>query len=143
MTRWRKPKPKEPDQWGMRQPLFTFGNPAARARVGDPQSSVLAALEVERKGIAQTQRERLLRCIILHQNRLRTAFELARLLGMRRDQPGRRLKEIEECGLIERGQLRRCDVTGRQCLTWKLSGYASEMLAQGYRAEQLIAGEEK
>lgn len=130
--RWEQPK-----QAGMKQPLLAFGHPAARSRVGDPPTSTRAALLVERSGAAHTQREKVLRGVILHRGW--TSAELARTLGMERHQPARRLKELEESGLVDRGEARECRATNRECLTWWPSAWTLEMLAQGWPAEELIA----
>ena len=120
------------------QPLLTFGHPAARARIGDPETSMQAALAVERSGTAHTQREKVLRGVILHRGW--TSAELARTLGMERHQPARRLKELEDVGLVERGDPRECRVTDSQCLTWWPSRWTLDQLAQGSSAESLIGG---
>jgi len=139
MRRWARKT--EPEQVGLRQPLLTFGHPAARSRLGDPGTSLQAAIEVEHKDIAGSQRERVLRGVVLHRGW--TSAELALTLRMERHQPARRLKEIEESGLIERGEARECRVCGRQSLTWWPSAWTLEMLAQGYSAEELLKTREE
>jgi len=129
--RWQQPK-----QAAMKQPILTFGQPVARSRVGGPETSMQAALAVERSGIAHTQRGKVLRGVILHRGW--TSAELARTLGMERHQPARRLKELEESGLVDRGESRECRATNRECLTWWPSAWMLDMLAQGYSAEKLI-----
>ncbi len=132
--RWQQ---EEPEQAGLRQPLLTFGHPAARSRLGGPPTSTQAALRIEGSGVAQTQREKVLRGVILHRGW--TSAELARTLGMERHQPARRLKELEDSGLVDRGPARECEARNSQCLTWWPSAWTLEQLAQGWPAENLIA----
>lgn len=82
---------------------------AVMARAKDPETSFEAARKLERSGEAQRQRD-----LVLNSVRLRpgsTAAEIADYAGMERHQPSRRLPELEQAGLVRRGEARACKVT--------------------------------
>jgi len=101
----------------MHQPILDLlSTPAARARRHDPQTSHLAADEVERSGTAEGQRRRCLR--FATGNPGSTAAEIAKFAGMDRYAVNRRLPELRECGLLVNGLPRQCRVLGSECQTW-------------------------
>lgn len=85
------------------------------ARATDPLSSVLAGEEVEATGVATFQRQQALRAVKSFPDK--TSKELAALTGLDRYVLARRLPEILE---IEKGEMRKCVVSGRMSVTWKL-----------------------
>jgi len=88
----------------------------ARARTTDPQSSHLAAADVEKTGTARTQRQVCLQEVI--QNPGQTSAEIAAGLDLERYTPSRRLPELRDAGLVFNGPDRVCKVRGRISLTW-------------------------
>lgn len=93
------------------KPLAT--NPIARA--SDPVTSHLAAEHVTQSGIRSRQQHAVLAIVKLYPGR--TSQELARY-GIDRYALARRLPELDDAGLVRRGEMRRCSVSGRQALTW-------------------------
>jgi hypothetical protein len=88
----------------------------ARARGADPATSHEAAIRVERKGKAASQREQLASEVRLYPGL--TAAEYARILGMERHVPSRRLPELREAGIVKNGWARECSVMKTSCMTW-------------------------
>ena len=88
----------------------------ARSRSSDPRSSYDAAQEVETSGVASAQRDTCLAAVRKEPGK--TAAEIARVTGLERHAPSRRLPELREFGLVENGDLRPCRATGRKSLTW-------------------------
>lgn len=90
----------------------------ALSRATDPHTSALAASGVEHAGPggAEDQRNRCLLYVRLYPGR--TAAEIADALGMERHAPSRRLPELRHAGLVRNGEARKCEVMGRQSLTW-------------------------
>jgi len=82
----------------------------------DPGTSKIAAHQVEASGHAATQ---LAMCLAAVKARGgRTAAEIARIAGLERHVPSRRLPELREYGGVENGFKRICNVTGRLSMTW-------------------------
>lgn len=89
---------------------------APLARATDPVTSHLAAAEVEGSGARDAQQRQAARAVRDFPGH--TSHELAQASGMDRYALARRLGEVEARGLIRRGDLRRCAVSGRLVLTW-------------------------
>lgn len=89
---------------------------APMARTTDPLSSHLAAGEIEGSGRRASQQVEALAAVRKHSGS--TSHELAEATGLDRYALARRLGEVEERGLIRRGDFRRCAVSGRLVLTW-------------------------
>ena len=99
-------------------PLF------ARARSADPETSKAAAREVTRTGAAAKQ-AKAIRVIMQDLAAVcrnpATASELADLTpALDRYQVARRLPEMREAGWVANGPARKCRVTGRSAMTWRL-----------------------
>ena len=88
----------------------------ARARTTDPASSHLAAADVEASGAGARQARAVLAAVARWPGR--TAREISDSTGLDRYAVSRRLPELEEAGEVRRGAMRRCQVGGRQSLTW-------------------------
>jgi len=88
----------------------------ARARRTDPQTSHVAAKNVERSGGAKDQRSKCLE--IVKGNPNLTAAEIAVKAGMERHVPSRRLPELREMGLVVNGKARKCRAVGSVSMTW-------------------------
>ena len=89
---------------------------SARARATDPATSHEAAIDVERSGIAQTQRRECLRIIQKHPGR--TSAEIAALGGFNRHMPARRLPDLRKAGIVYNGSSRICKERGTKALVW-------------------------
>lgn len=90
--------------------------PRARARRYDPETSHVAAARVERRGSAEAQRALCLSAVLDHPGR--TAAEIARITGLERHAPSRRLPELRDAEYIQVGPSRVCEVTGNPSMTW-------------------------
>ena len=88
----------------------------ARSRTTDPQTSRLAAEEVEASGGAQAQRDLCLAEVKKQPGR--TAAEIGVATGLERHAPSRRLPELREANLVANGRPRICEVTRRLSMTW-------------------------
>jgi len=88
----------------------------ARARRTDPETSHEAASGVEWDGSASKQRRVCLLAVSMCPGH--TAAEIARMTGLERHAPSRRLPELRDGGLVKNGEARRCQVVGSNCLTW-------------------------
>lgn len=86
------------------------------ARRTDPDTSHLAAHEIERSGHAASQRDLCLMHVRRHPGL--TSSELAEQMGCMNVFPHKRLPELRKAGLIENGPARKCSVTGFTALTW-------------------------
>jgi hypothetical protein len=86
------------------------------ARASDPETSHLAADAVTRSGKRGAQQAVCLEAV--RKNPGSTSAELSKVIGVDRFMPARRLPEIEHAGLIRRGAIAECMVTGSMCLTW-------------------------
>lgn len=88
----------------------------ARARRSDPESSHIAAREVTRSGATAHQQRQAVAAV--RQWPGSTSRELAEHAQMDRYALARRLPEAERAGLIVRGPMRECSISGRETLTW-------------------------
>lgn len=118
--RWRLPEP----------PLFAASAPApgiptvprtaaiglAAASRDDPDTSDIAARKAEASGSARDQRAQCLAQVMRHPGS--TAAEIARLAGLERHAPSRRLPELVGRGLVRHGSKRKCAVMGSLQITW-------------------------
>ena len=96
------------------QPTLLFDVPHSHRN--DPMSSYRAGDRAVRSGRMKGQMAAVLRAVKQYPNR--TSAELARLSGMDRYTPARRLAVLERRGLVKRGKERKCAVCGSQCITW-------------------------
>ena len=87
------------------------------ARNTDPVSSHLAAEEVTVKGTRGRQQRVVLWAVAANPGR--TSRELASICDLDRYQVARRLPELENAGLLEKGPMRRCSAGRREAVTWK------------------------
>jgi hypothetical protein len=92
--------------------------PAPLAAAADPVSSHLAAAEITASGQRDSQKRAILSAL-REQLSPCTSMELARAAGIDRYIVARRLPDLERDGLVERGQMRNCDVTGRPAIAWR------------------------
>lgn len=86
------------------------------ARRTDPASSHLAAADITADGTRAAQHHQVLRAVRRWPGL--TSRELAQAAGGDRYVVARRLPEVESTGLVHRGPMRPCRVSGRQALTW-------------------------
>lgn len=87
------------------------------ARNTDPYTSHLAAAHVVDKGIAAKQQRQAAAAVANFPNR--TCTELHQISGLDLRMLTRRLGEAAKAGLIVRGDVRKCQVTGRLAATWR------------------------
>lgn len=98
----------------MTQMGLTFDPP--RARTADPVTSHLAAQEVYETGAADRQAAAVLAMV---KNRPgMTSAGLAAHYRVDRYMVARRLPELEARGLVRKGNVMRCPVSGRAAVTW-------------------------
>jgi CRP-like cAMP-binding protein len=86
------------------------------ARSTDSSTSHEAARHVVESGLQGDQQQVAL--LALKQGSGLTSYELAKLTGLCRYMLARRLPELEEAGLVWRGQKRECEVSRRSACTW-------------------------
>lgn len=86
------------------------------ARRGDPITSAHAAAWLTSSGFRDSQAGRVLDAVICWPKS--TSAELARRAQIDRYICARRLPELEKLGLVTRGPIAHCTVTGRAALTW-------------------------
>ena len=86
-----------------------------RARNTDPASSHEAANR-QRRGRANTDAMIVLACVKTMPGA--TSAELAMFYGLDRHMVARRLPDMEECGLVRRGEIRKCKAHGTNAVTW-------------------------
>ena len=86
-----------------------------RARNTDPASSHEAASR-QRKGRANTDAMTVLACVKTMPGS--TSAELAMFYGLDRHMVARRLPDLEERGLVRRGEIRKCNAHGTNAVTW-------------------------
>lgn len=86
------------------------------ARTADPITSQLAADEHTASG----KRGRHIGIVIdaVRRHPGKTSAELAPLCALERHEVARRTSDAERCGAIRKGQIRRCDTSGRSAVTW-------------------------
>lgn len=86
------------------------------ARQDDPEASHLAAEEITASGRRQNQQREVLALVVRHPGR--TSLELSRAGALDRYVIARRLPELEEGGLVLRGEQRLCSVGRRLATIW-------------------------
>lgn len=86
------------------------------ARLSDPETSHQAAREITSSG----ERDRQARLVLAALRNLpgSTSAELAYYQGIDRYITARRLPELESIGAVKRGKQRRCEISGKNALTW-------------------------
>ena len=89
----------------------------ARARRSDPPTSHEAAYRVESSGVAARQAKQILEHLRHHPGL--TSAELAEASDYYdRYQTARRLPELQFAGLVDKGEIRVCGVSGKRAVTW-------------------------
>jgi DNA-binding MarR family transcriptional regulator len=86
-------------------------------RRNDPESSKAVAREITESGLRTRQQAEVLRLVRAYPNS--TSLELAQHGSLDRYAIARRLPELEQAGLVKRGEMRRCSVGARPALTWE------------------------
>lgn len=89
---------------------------AAVARNTDPVTSHIAGEEHTASG----KRGRHIGIVIdtVHRHPGKTSAELAPLCGLERHEVARRTADAERAGAIRKGQIRKCNTSGRSAVTW-------------------------
>lgn len=90
-----------------------------KSRRTDPVTSKLAAADNENSGNAASHRAACLVCV--RNNPGLTAAEIAKIIGLERHEPSRRLPELRRMGLVVNGPARVCNETHKLSLTWNAS----------------------
>lgn len=98
--------------------LGLFAGTAPLARRTDPASSHAAAHEVDASGQRDSQKARIL-TYLRSWPVPSTSTEITSLGSIDRYVVSRRLPDLERDGLVQRGAIRECSVTGRRCVTWR------------------------
>jgi hypothetical protein len=88
------------------------------ARNTDSVSSHMAADHVTAQGTRGRQQRIAFRAVVEHPGR--TSRELASLCSLDRYQVARRLPELEEARMVQKGPARECEVGHRLAVTWIL-----------------------
>lgn len=107
-------KPAEPHA-----PVFGRRS-APLAATADPESSKLAAAEINANGGRQSRKAAVL-AFLRDQTSPLTSFEVARAAGFDRYMVARTLPDLFRDHLVERHEMRACRVTGRLSLTWAVT----------------------
>lgn len=89
---------------------------SAAARVSDPVTSHLAAAEHTDSGKRGRHIGIVIDAVRLHPGK--TSAELAPLCGLERHEVARRTADAEHAGAIRKGEIRRCNTSGRSAVTW-------------------------
>jgi hypothetical protein len=102
-----------------------FENRAPIARNADPATSVLAGEAITENGTRDSQKHKIL-AFLKQQTVALTSSEIAVQGGWLPTERwrfivARRLPDLKRDGYVVRGPARRCDVTGYQCLTWRVN----------------------
>lgn len=92
-------------------------NRAPLALKSDPTSSHIAAEEITRSGLRDSQKEKILESLRKHGKPV-TSLELARWFGIDRYVVARRLPDLERDKLVRRGPMRDCAIARRPAITW-------------------------
>lgn len=93
---------------------------ALPARSTDPHTSHEAARHHIASGGRAAQQQMTVAAVEAYPGH--TTLELSKRTGICRFVLARRASEVEEAGLIVRGQARRCNVSGRSSVTWHPPG---------------------
>jgi hypothetical protein len=87
-----------------------------RSHRDDPETSRRAAENLAKSGKHKTQRGATLEAVRRCPGA--THAELGRFMGVDWLTPARRLSELEDAGLVRKGEPRVCRVKGTRCVTW-------------------------
>jgi len=93
----------------LRDPLY---------RMSDPITSALAARYIQRTGITGQQEREVLAALATFPGS--TSRELARYAKLDRHTVARRLPTLSKKGIVSRGRMRACAISGHQAITWDL-----------------------
>lgn len=98
-------------------------------RRSDPETSKLAAVDLASSG----QRERMAEIALglVEANPGRTAAELEALSGLTDGKVRKRLNDLWHKGRIEKGEARKCSVTGKSAQTWWAENSQTASAVQG------------
>lgn len=88
----------------------------ARARRDDPETSHIAAEQIESNGTASAHRSVIVEYLKQHPGQ--TNAEIAEGSGLQYCQIHKRMSEAERMNLVIRGQHKKCPIHQRQMLTW-------------------------
>lgn len=105
---------------------MTPPDPYRRARRSDPETSHEAARQVEATGMAQAQAHRVFDAVVRWPERTSAELAMNMQTAWRIEWPNiryavaRRLPELLAAGLVERGEPRQCQATGRRAMTWQV-----------------------
>ena len=88
----------------------------ARARRDDPETSHIAAEQIEAAGTASAHRDII--ASYLRSNPGKTNAEIAEGSGLDYARVHKRMSELERMNLVIRGQQKKCPIHQRQMLTW-------------------------
>jgi len=94
--------------------ITLFNMPLSRRL--DPVPSFQAAEKLHKTG--KWKKQKLLVLETLRRHNGSTSAEISKMIGPDRYLASRRLPELERKGLVARGRIRLCRVTGSRCLTW-------------------------
>lgn len=99
-------------------PLFDKGKPAHHQT--DPPSSKLAENRITKTGSRARQCQQVFEALKRHNGA--TSAELAEIIDIDRHITARRLPDLANVNLVERGQRRFCAVAKQLCVTWIIKG---------------------
>lgn len=99
-----------------RQGEFIFPNREPIARTVDPHTSVLSGEQLTDSGARALQKNQVLRVVENYPGL--TSRELSRASGIANEILHKRLPDLKRDGFLTTGNARRCQVTGRQAMTW-------------------------
>ncbi len=114
------PKPAQTAPWEI---TTTFTNAAPLARKSDPATSKAAAEQLTKSGKRDSSKAVILAWIgsRLYPTHGYTSAEIAKYACMEHPTVHKRLPDLRRDGKVVNGAARKCSVTGRQSLTWKLA----------------------
>jgi hypothetical protein len=95
-------------------------NAAPIAAKADPVSSLLAAQDITTSGKRSERKCALINFLRTRSESL-TSYEIALALGWDRHETAKRLPDARADALVENGPMRRCRVTNRWSLTWRVA----------------------
>lgn len=99
-----------------RQGEFVFPNREPIARTVDPRTSVVSGEQLTDSGDRARQKNQILGVVQSHPGL--TSRELAQASGIANEILHKRLPDLKRDGFVATGDARRCQVTGRQAMTW-------------------------
>ena len=88
----------------------------AAARNTDPITSHIAGNEHTASGKRVHHIDIVIDAVIAHPGK--TSAELAPICRLERHEVARRTSDAERCGAIRKGQIRKCNTSGRSAVTW-------------------------